>query len=269
MTGPEAAPFLDHARILVTRPAHQAQNLCDLIAAAGGEPVLLPAIEVVGPSDFQAVNAVIDRLDEFDLAIFVSANAVAYGDDLVRARRGRWPAALQVAAVGRRTAELLTARGLKVTICPAADYNSESLLADAALQLAAGRRILIFRGAGGRELLAETLRARGAQVEYAEVYRRCLPPEGARRFSRQMEDQWVDAIVVTSNEGLENLLSMAGDLYRERLLSTPLVVISARTATHARGLGFLLTPCVAKESSDRGLVEALRACYAAKGSRGG
>jgi len=269
MQGPETQPFLDHARILVTRPAHQAKALCDLIVAAGGEAILLPAIEIVPPDDPRTVHAVIDRLDDFDLAVFISANAVAYGDDLVRTHRGSWPPALRIAAVGRRSAEQLAVRGLPVDICPAAGYSSESLLADDALQEAqvAGKHVIIFRGDGGRELIADTLSGRGARVEYAEVYRRRPPSEGAAVFSRLLREGWVNVVIVSSNEGLDNLLSMAGPA-RPRLLQTRLVVISERTEAHARELGFELTPCVATESSDAGLVEALRACYAPAGAGG-
>jgi len=269
MQGPETQLFLDRARILVTRPAHQAKALCDLIVAMGGEAILLPAIEIVPPDDPRAVKAVIDRLDDFDLAVFISANAVAYGDDVVRARHGSWPPALRIAAVGRRSAEQLAVRGLPVDICPAAGYSSESLLAEDALQDAqvAGKHVIIFRGEGGRELIADTLSGRGARVEYAEVYRRRPPSEGAAVFSRLLREGWVDVVIVSSNEGLDNLLSMAGAA-RSRLLQTRLVVISERTATHARDLGFELTPCVATESSDAGLVEALRACYAPAGAGG-
>jgi uroporphyrinogen-III synthase len=269
MQGSETQPFLERARILVTRPAHQAKALCDLIGAAGGEAILLPAIEIVPPKDPRAAQFVIDRLGDFNLAVFISANAVAYGDDLVSARRGSWPPALRIAAVGRRSAEQLALRGLPVDICPAAGYSSESLLADDALQEAqvAGKHVIVFRGEGGRELIADTLSGRGARVEYAEVYGRRPPSDGAAVFARLMREGWVDVVIVSSNEGLDNLLSMAGPA-RARLLQTRLVVISERTEAHARDLGFELTPCVATESSDAGLVEALRACYAPAGAGG-
>ena len=129
----------------------------------------------------------------------------------------------------------------------------------------AGKHAVIFRGEGGRELIADTLIGRGTRVEYAEVYRRRAPSEGAAVFSRLAREGWVDVVIVSSNEGLDNLLAMAGS-ERTRLLRTRLVVISERTAAHARDLGFELTPCVATESSDAGLVDALRACYAPAGA---
>ncbi len=126
----------------------------------------------------------------------------------------------------------------------------------------AGKRIVIFRGEGGRELLAETLRQRGATVEYAEVYRRAVPEAGAEQLQHVLRKNCIDIVTVTSNEGLQNLLHMAGDACRCRLLRLPLVVISQRTALLAAKLGFTHAPMIAHQSSDQGLVGAIEAWYA-------
>jgi uroporphyrinogen-III synthase len=243
---------LQGVAVLVTRPAHQAGPLSDLIAASAGEAVPFPVLAIEPPRDPAAAAAVVDRLDRFNIAIFVSANAVHRGADLIHKRRGGLPSALRLAAVGGGTAHALEqCLGRGPDIRPEGRFDSEGLLATAALQAVHGRSVVIFRGEGGRELLAETLRGRGAHVEYAEVYRRVRPDGdvGALRESAK-----VDIITVTSAEGLENLFAMAAnEAEREWLRTRPLVVMSGRAAKRAAelGAGEVLT---AVENSDRGLV---------------
>ncbi len=243
---------------MVTRPAHQAAPLCALIRAAGGEPLLLPALDIIPPADLAPARALLARLNEFDIALFISANAVEQAAPLI-AEQGGLPAALRLAAVGRRSAAALREQFGRVDIEGPPPYNSEALLGTAALQQVDGARILIVRGAGGRELLADTLRARGAQVNYAEVYRRAEPRHDFDAVLKLSQHTVIDAIVVTSNDALHNLLKMAGENQRAWLLNTQLAVISLRTADLARELGFHHAALVAAEASDDALVGALAA----------
>ena len=173
------APSLAGRVVLVTRPAGQGEQLADRVRAAGGEPFLFPtlAIEPVSPSPHAA--ALLRRPDVFSWAVFVSANAVAHGLPLILAA-GAWPPGLRAAAVGAGTAAALRARGVPQVLAPAAGGDSESLLALAAMHEVGGQRVLVIRGVGGRELLADTLRARGAHVEYLECYRRASACGGPR-----------------------------------------------------------------------------------------
>lgn len=245
--------MLKDTTVLVTRPAHQSQHLRELIEAEGGRAVLLPVLEILDPQDSGAALDIIERLDEFDIAIFISANAVNKAMELGMKHRGR-PAGLKVAAVGARTAEELQRHGRPADITPRQPFNSEALLALPEMRNASSKKIVIFRGEGGRELLGDTLRERGAHIEYAEVYRRGKP---AGDFSEVM-DAGIDIIIVTSNESLRNLWEMAGDAGREWLLYLPLAVISRRTAALAGELGFVCQPLVASEASDAGLVAAIK-----------
>ncbi len=248
-------------RVLVTRPPEQAQSLCELIAAKGGHPLHIPVLEILPPHDVAPAMAVIERLAEFDLAIFISSNAIQRAHELVT-DQGGWPPGLRFAVIGRSSAETLERCGLQAHIRPAQVFNSEALLALEEMWEVAGKRIVIFRGEGGRELLAQTLRERGATVEYAEVYRRAIPEAGAEQLQHVLRKNCIDIITVTSNEGLQNLLRMAGQLCRCRLLRLPLVVISQRTALLAAKMGFTHAPMIAHQSSDQGLVGAIEAWYA-------
>lgn len=165
-----------------------------------GRTVLLPVLEILDPQDSSAARDIVDRLNEFDIAIFISANAVNKAMELITPRRG-WPASLSVAAVGARTAEELQRHGQQVNIMPRQPFNSEALLSLHEMRNVASKRVIIFRGEGGRELLGDTLRERGAHIEYAEVYRRGKP---AGNFSDVM-DAGIDVIVVTSNESAQSM----------------------------------------------------------------
>ncbi|MDX9739858.1 MAG: uroporphyrinogen-III synthase [Gammaproteobacteria bacterium] len=242
-------------RVLVTRPAHQAQNLCRMIEEAGGEPLSLPIIEIVPPRDPRLAAGIIDRIQDFGLAVFVSRNAIDRVLDAMGERP--WPAGTRIAVVGRGSADALKRHGLRADIRPANDFSSEGLLVEDALRDARGLRAVIFRGDRGRDLIASTLRARGATVTEAEVYRRELPPGAAERLSELASSGEVDAIVVTSNQGLLNLREAAGDELSRWLLSRRLVVISQRAAELARTMGFERAAEVAAEASDAGLLATL------------
>jgi len=210
-------------RVVVTRPRELAQGLAARIRQAGGEALLFPAIEIRDPQDPARVRKLLGRLREFDLAVFVSPSAVRKALELAEGRD--WP---RVAAVGEGTRRELEQCGFRDVIAPAGRADSEALLALPALAQVAGSRVLILRGAGGRELLGETLAARGAKVETAECYRRVRPPAAPLPEGR------VDAFCVSSGEALRNLVALLG---RERVAQAPLFVPHERVAGAARELG--------------------------------
>jgi len=243
--------------VAVTRPARQAQGLMGLIESLGGTALLFPVLEILEPEDLTPVDAVLDRLEQFDLAVFISANAADYGVRRAHQRHGGWPPALAVAAVGQATLQALERQGVSVAIRPTAPYNSESLLASPALEQVAGRRVLILRGVGGRELLRDALLARGAAVEYAEVYRRVRPATDGAELMRRRAAGGLDLIAVSSNESLANLLEMVGPRWQDALLDVPLVVIGERSAAQAATLGFRRPAVVAEAASDAAMLAAM------------
>jgi uroporphyrinogen-III synthase len=227
--------------ILVTRPREQAERLARLIEQAGGRAHLLPAIEIedVPPP------AALGRLQEFDLAIFVSPTAVARAMPHVRALP-------RAAAVGGGTRRELEKHGVADVIAPTAGADSEALLAVPEMQDVAGKRVAILRGDGGRALLGETLVARGARVEHLTCYRR-LPPRAPARAWKPGE---LAAITVSSGQGLANLFEV---LDPELLRSTPLFVPHARIAAQARALS--AREVVLAGHSDEEMLDALMAYW--------
>lgn len=223
-------------RIVVTRPAGQNEGLAALIRAEGGEPIVFPVLEILDLADTRALVAAVDRLDAYRLAVFISPNAVDKALNVVRARRD-WPAGLRAATVGRASEKALARHGVRDVIAPAGRFDSEALLALPALADVRGWRVVVFRGDGGRELLGDTLRARGATVDYVECYRRARPDADVGPLLKRWGRGEIDAVAVSSSEGLRNLYDMLGKLGQAWLKRTPLFAPHARIAENARALG--------------------------------
>lgn len=245
---------LDGRGVLVTRPAHQTEHLAELIVAAAGKPVLFPVLEILDADDLQPLYALIDRLDSVDMAIFISPNAVNKAMNLIKSRR-ELPATLKIAAIGRGSSKELKHFGITDIIAPTTRFDSENLLEMPQLQDVADQRIVIFRGDGGREVLGDTLAARGASIEYAECYRRSRPNASAGGLLRQWSRNEINAVTVTSAEGLRNLYDMLGKLGRQWLKTTPVFVPHPRILEVARELG--LECAVATPAGDEGLVQGM------------
>jgi uroporphyrinogen-III synthase len=213
--------------VLVTRPEHQSAALVSAIEAAGGRPIIFPAI-VVSPLDTLAVEAQAAELRDPDITIFVSTNAVLYGLD--------YGGAARIAAVGPATAAAIEAAGRTVDIRPQGGFDSEHLLAEPELNDVAGKVVRIIRGQSGRELLADTLRARGAVVEYLPVYSRRAPRPDTAALER-LEATWcsggIDAVTIMSVETMVNLVSLLPEACRNRLRQTLLVTPAERVIIEA------------------------------------
>lgn len=241
--------------IAVTRPEHQAANLCQLLEQHGAQVLRFPVIEIKQNPTTEFFS-IIKHLSEYDMAVFISANAVSIALNIIRSN-GDWPNSLKIAAVGLATAKALENSGKTVNIFPKERFNSEALLALDAMQDVTGKKIVIFRGHGGRDLLADTLINRGATVDYAECYQRIKPNINVAPLLQALRDQKLDIIVVTSNEGLSNLYEMVGESGRKPLLNTPLLVVGERATKLAKHLQFHNDIIVAERASDDSLLSAL------------
>ena len=245
---------LTGTNILVTRPAHQADNLVAAIRAAGGNPVLFPVLEIREVKDPRPLLDLIARLDEFDLAIFISPNAVNKAMNLILTKRAL-PAGLRIAVVGQGSARELKQFGVSEVIAPTTRFDSEALLDMAELQQIQGKRVVIFRGDGGRELLGDTLVKRGATVKYAKCYSRVRPDTDIAPLLQAWASNALHAIVVTSSEGLRNLFDMVGDSGQSWLRKTPLFVSHERIAQIAKKLG--CADVISTAAGDEGLLQGL------------
>jgi uroporphyrinogen-III synthase len=241
--------------ILVTRPEHQADPLCQLIERHGGTPIRCPALLIREPRDWAPALAVFDRLADYDLVIFTSANAVEQALPPIQ-ERGGIPPPLEIAAIGKATARTLAGLGIDRCLQPESDFTSEGLLALPRLRNVAGQAIAIVRGEGGRTLLADSLVERGARVDHANVYRRERPTADVGMLLSRWARGEIGAVVVTSTESLLNLFDMLGGAGQDYLCDTPLIVISARTRQTAAEHGCRRI-LVAREASDDAIAAVL------------
>lgn len=254
---PNPVTDLSDVTVVVTRPSHQAEALCQSIEALGATALRFPVIEIRPSENADKLKAQLNHLDTFQLAIFISANAVFSTMQILENQQG-WPIGLAIAAVGQSTAKSIAVNGLTVSHISPEPYNSEALLSMPELQNMQGQRVIIFRGNGGRELLANTLRDRGAEVEYAECYQRAMPNTNSNQLFKCWDERRTMPIVVTSNEGLRNLHSMVDQNHQPSLLTSPLIVVSQRAVILAKELGFKREPFVAKNASNDAILTAIQ-----------
>ena len=250
--------------VVVTRPTRQAGGLCRRLREAGAVVLRFPAMEIVPPDNAEVEQALLHaRWSQSDLAIFVSANAVRGARQLL-GRRQLPAGGPRVACVGPATAQALVRAGRKPDLVPTQNYDSEGLLALPELREdMQGKRVLLVRGDGGRELLSRTLRDRGATVSRVSVYRRQRPVPSPAQLARVWErERGPDVVTATSPQILENLLAMvpAGEA-RERLLASRLVVVSERMVDTVREAGFYHPPLVAENAGDTAVVACLVAWH--------
>lgn len=197
---------LAQRRFLITRPESQSAGLAALLEAAGAIPLLAPMIDIAPTDAPDQLAAAIAGLSSYQLAVFVSPSAL----DAVAAQLAAWPSGLPAAVVGPGSRDRAHEIGIQDIICPASQFDSEGLLAEPRLQNLEGQRVVLFRGNGGRELLAETLAARGARLDVVEAYQRQQPGFRAEDLQTLLADG-CDGVIMTSSEAVHNLFTLADD----------------------------------------------------------
>ena len=249
--------------VVVTRPAGQAAHFATALSEAGAIPVRFPVLEIRDIEDPAALLEAAIRLDSFDIAVFVSPNAIQRALAVILARRA-WPASLRVVTIGKSSECELARHGIHDVISPPLRFDSEALLELPELIDVAGKRVIIFRGDGGRELLGDTLIARGARIDYLSCYRRGKPQTDPAPLLKLWEQGRLDAVTLTSSEGLRNFFDMVGRLGQAWLRKTPAFVPHARIAEQARVLG--LFNVIPTGPGDDGLMAGLVQYFASHGS---
>lgn len=221
-------------RLLLTRPVEE----CEALAAALAEHQVfsssLPLLAIAPLDESPEQREIILKLDRYCAVVVVSKPAARLGLDLVDRYWPQPPADQHWFSVGAATGALLEDYGLPAS-WPAVGDDSEALLTLPQLTDALAvhdPKVLIMRGEGGREFLADRLRGQGVAVDYLELYRRCLPGYPAGTLAQRVESEHLNGLVVSSGQGLENLLHLAGDVWSE-LASLTLFVPSPRVAEQA------------------------------------
>ena len=220
-------------RLLLTRPAEESQILAATLAAHGVFSSSLPLLAIEPLAATPEQRAVLQQLQHYTAVIVVSKPAARL---LCQRLPQGWsqPAAQQWLAVGAATAQVLGARVANVS-WPETGEDSEGLLQLPSLLEAlqiAQPRVLIVKGEGGRELLAQHLRTRGVSVDYLSLYQRTLPHYTAGAVLARVRDEQLNGLLISSGQGLEHLLKLAADDWSQ-LARLTLFVPSARVAALA------------------------------------
>ena len=224
-------------RLLLTRPAEDCAALAQTLAAQGVVSHCMPLLAIETLDETLEQRSAFADLQRYCAVIVVSKPAARIGLQLL-AQHGAPTPDLPWFSVGAATAAVLAEQGLSVHFPDSGD-DSEALLALPALQQAIAApapRVLILRGEGGREFLAESLRSQGVSVDYLPLYRRVLPQYAPGELSRQVRAERLNGLVVSSGQGFEHLLQLAGDDW-SALARLPLFVPSPRVAEQARAAG--------------------------------
>lgn len=243
--------------ILNTRPRRQQGELTALLEQQGARVLSFPVIEIVPIENPELAQRLVQHIQQFDILLFVSRNAVDGAFRMLNAEQ--LASNLSFGVIGTATRRALAERITHLDQCLVAGepYNSEALLDADDLQQVAGKRIMIFRGQQGRNLLGEELAARGAEVQYCEVYRRELPQRDLSAFNRLVADTFPTLAILTSNEGMHNLFELVDADAAKRLRQIPWLLISERMRESALKLGHNASIVIAGNASDEGVRQSI------------
>ncbi len=218
--------------VLVTRPAHQANELAEAIEHAGGKAIRFPVIEITGRNEDVVANE-FTALPDPDIVIFVSQNAATFGGGVCALAQA------EIGAIGASTKAALENRGTEVGIAPQDGFTSEHLLEHPLLSNVNDKRVTIVRGEHGRRWLGDELRRRGATVNYLSAYRRQIRHASNAEIVA-IDEMWrqgaINYVTVLSVGTLENLLQLLLPASIAMLRDTPLVAPGARVIQTAMKL---------------------------------
>ncbi len=241
--------------VLVTRPASQAEEICPSLEALGCEVIRQPMLKIEAVAETPKIKSQFMDIDLFDIVIAISRNAAEMGLAVMDQYWPQWPLGIDWIAIGPVTADSMISQGLEVKM-PAHQFDSEGALAMDELQDVTGKKVLIWRGVGGRETLAQTLRERGAEVIYAELYQRLVPEYTESQWQQVLIQQ--PLLLVSSGQGLE---AIAAQQPRISDKVRGIIAPSSRVAELAKSLGFTQIQ-VAASAQDVDMLEAVKAWLA-------
>jgi uroporphyrinogen-III synthase len=240
-------------RILVTRPAQQADDLATLLSRRGLAPLVVPTVAIDTISSYHAIDAMLDCLEGADWLVVTSANGASVVASRLRAREGRLPAGVRVAAVGPATSAVLRASGLPVDHMP---LKYLTIAIANGLGDLRGRRLVLARADTATADLRDVLVGRGATVEEVVAYHTLVGPAASRDPLRAALHDDLAGVAFTSSSTVDGLMRLASALDRGRARALPAFCIGPVTAGTARQEGFDVA-AVAEPHTARGLADAI------------
>ncbi len=247
---------LNDKRVVITRPIHQTENLRLKLESAGAKPILFPLLEIVETDDLAKTKEQLKKIQDYDLLIFVSANAVEQSFKWIK------PSTLgntKIATTGKKTANRLEKHGVNVDFCPKEIFNSEALLAELGFKaFCAGKNIAIIRGEGGRNYLHDQLQSFGATVDYINTYQRICPQKDLVALEQYANQGQLDVILLTSGTSVESFFYLAENSH---WLNRVILVIGSPRMEKKIPMSFQGKLVIAEDPSDETLYKALTDIY--------
>jgi uroporphyrinogen-III synthase len=247
--------------VVVTRPLGQAGALCADLVSRGFTPHKQPLLDLQRlPALSPQCQQTIENINNYQHLIFISGNAVRFGMEKILERWPQVPKEIKVYAIGESTATMLREYGIEaVYSTQGTAMTSESLLSIASLQGAQGQNVLIVKGQGGRTTLSDTLSKRGAVVDNLSCYQRKCPTLAAGELARKIASWDIELILISSGEGLRNMLTLLSPAETIKLCVVPLIVPSNRVARMAEEAGFSRVH-TAQNASNTAMLEMVECC---------
>jgi len=237
-------------RIVVTRAAHQAEELAQPLRESGATVILLPMIEIVPPLDSTPLREAAAQYGHYDWIIFTSANAVSAFAGELPFPRGEITS--RIAAIGSATRDAAERNGFTVSLVPR-KYVAEALSDAFAQEDLNGKRVLIPSAAVTRDLVPNALRKLGALVEVVEAYRNVLPVDSATRAAAAFREPLPGWVTFASSSAVNNLLELIGN---DPLNRVKIATIGPVTSDAVRKHGLDIA-AEARVQTAEGLVQAI------------
>lgn len=250
---------LNGKNILITRAAHQSNEIAELVKQRGGIPILFPTIEIVPPASWDECDRALERLYMYDGVIFTSGNGVEHFLGRLKEKEGSSAALKQkmIFVVGEKTKLSVEQNGLSVTLMPER-FTAFDLASAVDQRDLAGKTFLFPRGNLGKDILQDTLKLLGANVDSVVVYRTQKPKdENVQPIRSLLLEGTIDVAAFTSPSTFHNFAEL---FTRDELVKifgvTSIAVIGPATARSTAAAGFE-ADVIATQSTIESLVDSI------------
>ncbi len=249
---------LSGRRIVITRSRSQAAVFTRALEELGGEVVEFPTIEILPPQSYDPLDRAIQKIENYHWIIFTSVNGVdhffARWKKLQRDMRGL--NGIRVAAIGPETAKSLESAGLRPHLVPQ-EFRAEAILQELKPEEMHGKKVLLPRAAGARDILPKTLQEWGAEVDVIEAYRTVAAKSDARRLQELLRRKQIDMITFTSSSTVTHFAALfAGEDIEGLLSGAAVACIGPITQRTAEELG-MRVDVVSRDYTIPGLTKAI------------
>ncbi len=243
--------------ILVTRAREQASVLTGMLEERGARCIEAPAIKIVEPESFSALDTAIGQLNSYDWIIFTSTNGVDYFFQRLHhaGLDSRSLANAKVAAIGAQTAGHLDKYGIRPDIIPL-EFRAEGIVEAMTGRILPGMKVLIPRALVARDILPIKLADLGAEVTVAPAYRTIAGETDGKRIAGKLALGEISLVTFTSSSTVTNLLDLLGEGGPELISKAKVACIGPITAATCIEHG--ITPdVIAEEYTISGMVDAI------------